>query len=101
MDWFIRPTSGSGLAALTTILRESPTAKHDRDPVLREPIRSVDEAGHYLHLRAARLASGDGPEGLWRIQADEIDAWPSAPTTARPARTTKALRPAPRLLGSQ
>jgi hypothetical protein len=109
-------------------------AKHDRDPVLRELIRSVDEAGqsavpvtvavngavlhgsliaeeryfaeladvnplmnalnpragllggdyeknvksesgHYLHLRAARLAGGDGPEGLWRISADEIDAW--------------------------
>ena len=33
------------------------------------------ESGHYLHLRAARLALGDGPEGLWRLQADEIDAW--------------------------
>jgi hypothetical protein len=33
------------------------------------------EPGHDLHLRAARLASGDGPEGPWRIQADEIDAW--------------------------
>jgi hypothetical protein len=33
------------------------------------------EPGHDLQLRAARLASGDGPEGLWRIQANEIDAW--------------------------
>ena len=133
-------------------------AKHDRDPVLRELIRSVNESGqsavpvtvaingtvlhgsliaeeryftelaevnplmnalnpragllgndyeknvksesgHYLHLRAARLATGDGPEGLWRIQADEIDAWTfrAYDGPGRPGRQGP-LRPAPRLL---
>jgi hypothetical protein len=109
-------------------------AKHDRDPVLRQLVRSVNEAGqsavpvsvavrgavlhgsliaeqryfaelaeanpmmsaldpgagllggdyrkevdadagHYLHLRAARLADADGGEGLWRIRLDEVDGW--------------------------
>jgi hypothetical protein len=133
-------------------------AKHDRDPVLRELIRSVDEAGqsavpvtvavngavlhgsliaeqryfaelaevnplmnalnpragllgndyeknvksesgHYLHLRAARLASGEGPEGLWRIQTDEIDAWTFRAYDGPAGQDDKG--PFARLLGSQ
>jgi hypothetical protein len=109
-------------------------AKHDRDPVLRELIRRVNDSGqtavpvtlsihgavlhaslisqdryfaelaetsplmsaldpgsgllgddyvqgvasesqHYLHARAARLAGGDGSEGLWRLRLDAVDAW--------------------------
>jgi hypothetical protein len=56
------------------------------------------ESGHYLHLRAARLASGEG-EGLWRIQADEIDAWTFRAYDGPADQDDKG--PFARLLGSQ
>ena len=57
------------------------------------------ESGHYLHLRAARLAGGDGPEGLWRIQVDEIDAWTFRAYDGPDGQDDKA--PFARLLGSK
>ena len=59
------------------------------------------ESGHFLHLRAARLAIGDGPEGLWRIQADEIDAWTFRAYDGPGGRDDHDKGPFSRLLGSQ
>ena len=58
-------------------------------------------SGHYLHLRAARLAGGDGPEGLWRIQADEIDAWTFRAYDGPAGQDDHDKGPFARLLGSQ
>lgn len=46
-------------------------AKNDRGPVLRQLVRSVNEAAE----SAARLPAGDGGDGLWRIRLHEVDAW--------------------------
>jgi hypothetical protein len=52
----------------------------------KDYVKDVEaESGHYVHLRAARLAQGgDEADGLWRIGIGAVDAW-SLPVVAGPA----------------
>ena len=56
-----------------------------------------DEAGHHLHLLAARITGGNA-EGLWRISLEAVDAWALRATAGKAAQDDRG--PFARLVGS-